>query len=529
MTAMTDSNDQDIIDNAEGIIERFGGIRPMAGKMNVPVTTVQGWKKRNVIPGNRRREVMEAARSNNIDLSGLIEGAANENAAAPDKVAAPERGNPDRGDNVVLSVKKDRIAPPAQTPNDDMMAQIRKAQDMAITKSAWFTVVFVGAAIGLSAFLLWPNKQMMAENGAQVALLQQDVAGIKEQQSFLKKLIPDDLEQRFERVQDQTLALQDTVVVLAAQMDNMAAGVAAAPGAAVMDGLDALETGAVMLSAPEQLVSLLEKIKTLQGSEAGQNQLAAAVDAALGLVTSGTVPDEGMEQALQSNPALEQTLQGVSPQDIKAAVLLLGLTQFRDSMNRSAPFADDLALVQGLLDNSDPALQTAVERLAPQAEKGVLSPDGLKGEFKALAGDIVVASLKGEDVSVREKALARLNDVLQIEKDGALITGTDTQAVIARAQSRLDAGDIQGAITELQSLEGGAAETAAPWIDQARMTLTAGQVQTLFADKAAEFVGTGPGIERLIQEIGKLAPARHVYKDEASGVTILEQKPSIAP
>ena len=32
------------IENAEEVIKLFGGIRPMASKMDVPVTTVQGWK-----------------------------------------------------------------------------------------------------------------------------------------------------------------------------------------------------------------------------------------------------------------------------------------------------------------------------------------------------------------------------------------------------------------------------------------------------------------------------------------------------
>ena len=49
------------LENAEAIIEMFGGIRPMATKINVPVTTVQGWKKRNVIPGARREEILRVA------------------------------------------------------------------------------------------------------------------------------------------------------------------------------------------------------------------------------------------------------------------------------------------------------------------------------------------------------------------------------------------------------------------------------------------------------------------------------------
>ena len=50
--------DLDALKNASVIIERFGGIRPMAAKVGAPVTTVQGWKKRDVIPGTRRDDVV---------------------------------------------------------------------------------------------------------------------------------------------------------------------------------------------------------------------------------------------------------------------------------------------------------------------------------------------------------------------------------------------------------------------------------------------------------------------------------------
>jgi len=84
------TNKSNAIENAEIIIERFGGIRPMASKINVPVTTVQGWKKRNVIPGTRRADIMNAAQDLNIDLTDVLSGApvSNQNKeTAPKKVA----------------------------------------------------------------------------------------------------------------------------------------------------------------------------------------------------------------------------------------------------------------------------------------------------------------------------------------------------------------------------------------------------------------------------------------------------------
>ena len=51
---------------AQPVIQRFGGIRPMAQKLGVPVSTVQGWKERGAIPANRREEVLAAASRHNI-------------------------------------------------------------------------------------------------------------------------------------------------------------------------------------------------------------------------------------------------------------------------------------------------------------------------------------------------------------------------------------------------------------------------------------------------------------------------------
>ena len=44
----------------------------MASKINVPVTTVQGWKKRNVIPGTRRADILNAALELNIDITDIV-------------------------------------------------------------------------------------------------------------------------------------------------------------------------------------------------------------------------------------------------------------------------------------------------------------------------------------------------------------------------------------------------------------------------------------------------------------------------
>lgn len=49
-------------------IEQFGGIRPMAAKIGVAVTTVQGWKNRATIPTDRWDAITAAAAKHGVDL-----------------------------------------------------------------------------------------------------------------------------------------------------------------------------------------------------------------------------------------------------------------------------------------------------------------------------------------------------------------------------------------------------------------------------------------------------------------------------
>lgn len=59
----------------DAVIERFGGIRPMASKLDVPVTTVQGWKERGQIPERRWPEIEAAAARHGVSLASIDGGA----------------------------------------------------------------------------------------------------------------------------------------------------------------------------------------------------------------------------------------------------------------------------------------------------------------------------------------------------------------------------------------------------------------------------------------------------------------------
>ncbi|EWY40675.1 hypothetical protein N825_35250 [Skermanella stibiiresistens SB22] len=122
---------------AERIIEKFGGIRPMAHKLGMPVTTVQGWKKRGAIPSARHPDLLTAAGRHKItlDQSELDAAAPVDERTADDSspigIVTPERVSPD--------------LPPADAPALDTPASDTAPSDTPSTRSTAAAMPWSGA------------------------------------------------------------------------------------------------------------------------------------------------------------------------------------------------------------------------------------------------------------------------------------------------------------------------------------------------------------------------------------------------
>ncbi len=534
MTSVDSSNPNDLepLSPAEPIIEAFGGIRPMASKMGVAVTTVQGWKKRDTIPAPRVQAVFDCAKLFEISLPRIMPEAAAESTIAietPDKPLSDitpseidtfyetgitsdnEPSQPQQTTSPPLSETKETGSQAFSTPpphfagasTNDIMDIIAQAERRAVKKSLWFSSALVAVIAGLLILLFWPESPEITPDEREAAIakmqslqsevdgIQGDLAHIKEKQGFFGSVIPKDLNERLDALKAQASDTKNNASSLIQDMQAASNDLLNGQTGALRSHMAALEAQLDQLGNIPLMANLTQRYDAFTATVGGQSLLEQSTDELSSLLSRNDLSlEDTLDSARTTSPALNQTLEGVPKQDLKAAALLLTMTQLRSSLNReNEAFDGDLALLRKLVgDNAE--LNQAIDKLAPHAQSGVLTPSGLSDELRSLTGEVVVASLKGEDVSIKDRAKARLNAVLQIEQDGELVTNTQTQSTLAQTQNLIAQGDIAGAIAQMQTLDGAAAKAAQPWMNQANAALLAQEFKkTLSGVLAAKSAG----------------------------------------
>jgi uroporphyrinogen-III synthase len=220
--------------------------------------------------------------------------------------------------------------------------------------------------------------------------------------------------------------------------------------------------------------------KAVAGVERGLAELRAAPAAEPG-------PEaEAAERAAQENAALLaelgarlEALESGARAEAAAApgreALLVAVGQLREALRGSGPFAAELEVVDSL-GAGQPEVERAVAEISPFAARGVATEEELKARFAAVAGAVVRASAAPEDATLTEEVLSRAAALVTVRRTGADVPGDSPEAVAARAEARLGAGDLAGAVAELETLTGPPAAAAETWLDDARARLQAESV-----------------------------------------------------
>lgn len=512
---------------AEDIITRFGGIRPLAKKLGLTPSTVQGWKQRDSIPENRLDEILELAAEEGIEIcetapvapedtlpesaavlpenrtvsqtmSRTVSGSAAAQHASEKAARYLDSGNdiiiPDdrrSGDRRSFSDRRagvDRrkgLDPNYKGPERRSGVQRRTGvdrrafQDRRRRQVVWQTKWnFVERMIMTAAmlymlittafiFMMKPEYDAIQERINRVAAIEKrlndlgiELTDIQRGNAINSPSYAGLLHQKLEKLEQRTDTISKTV-----------GAIGQIGGSAIGSRIEKLE------SQYSSLSGLMNRIDSMTGQGEKQtvdesvNNLRNVIQHMQGDVAR---LDDAVADARNKNAELARLLQDVSRQDLGAAAMLLALGQFRESVGSGRPFKEDLQIIRDLVGNS-PELRAAIDRMAPYAESGVLTPDALQSEFGDLATDIIAAGLTGEDLSLGDLATQRLSSMVTVTKDGKRILTPNHPITntVNTAHEQILKGDVRGAVQTLQKLEGPAGRAAEKWVQKARAMLLA--------------------------------------------------------
>jgi uroporphyrinogen-III synthase len=182
-------------------------------------------------------------------------------------------------------------------------------------------------------------------------------------------------------------------------------------------------------------------------------------------------PDPGLDRRLQ---AMEERLAALARLDRAAGaereaarrIALAGAAaSLRHAVAGPGGYQAALDAARALAEG-DANVLAALDTLAPAAAQGRPTINSLRERFAVLAPELLRAPVE-TDSPWYGRAWDRIAGLVSVRRVGE-VTGDDVEAIVARAEVKLNAGDLPGAVTELDLLPPGPAGRAKNWLGDAR-------------------------------------------------------------
>lgn len=277
---------------------------------------------------------------------------------------------------------------------------------------------------------------------------------------------------------------QEELAALKAQVDELAGQIGSGANAGNQGGTQPEDTRLAELTA--RLDEIEQEVSGLEDPSARLSEL----DSRLSAAEQGVAAVPALESRVSAElSALSAALPTGPSEDAGDAAMFLALLQLREALSGSGAFETELRLVDGLA-AEDADLKAALAPLSAHAATGIPGLPGLRVSFDEMAGRVVAAARGGETDDWIAKTVRKVSEAVTIRPVG-LVEGDDAGAVLARAEVKLDTGDLAGAVAELDGLAGSAAEGAAAWRRDAENRMEAQKALSLLAARAATLIGLG--------------------------------------
>ena len=443
------SNGKPSIPDSE-IIDRFGGIRPMASKLGVAVTTVQGWKERGHIPQGRFPQIIEAAARHGVDI-----GLETARAPRPVKTAPEKEPEPLAAERIEAKEPEPKPQPkpqpkfrPEPVPEPAPAEEMKSATPTAAPARpgggvSWIALIVVAVLLGGAVLTspLWQSKLYPGMGGgsgsADAGRLDEIAAGLADIEASMKNL-GRDLDAGERELSDRIDALEggggEAGAAFAGQLAAIEQGMSD-----LVRKLDELESseGDALESMKTALNRADAAIGGLRDDVAELTQAARALQDGLASI-GGNIGDlEGRVTTLETRPV--QTGE-------KIAAMVLALGQVEGAMNSGRPYRAALERLE-LLGREDPVISEsgAVATLSPWADHGISDRLILRSRFAELAPDIDRALSGAEEGNWLDNVWNSIAGLITVRR----IDGSDPSP-IAQAERALERGDLEGVATAFE-------------------------------------------------------------------------------
>ncbi len=152
----------------------------------------------------------------------------------------------------------------------------------------------------------------------------------------------------------------------------------------------------------------------------------------------------------------------------KSGAAAIAFANLREAVDSGQPYAAELAALN--------AVAPKLGELGPlpsRADTGIPTAATLAGDLRAKVQTGGAGAPGAADASFLDSVIASAKSAVRVRRVDAAPTGSEPDAVLARAEAALDQGDLAGAVKEVSALPPASRETLAPWLENARARLSA--------------------------------------------------------
>jgi hypothetical protein len=152
----------------------------------------------------------------------------------------------------------------------------------------------------------------------------------------------------------------------------------------------------------------------------------------------------------------------------KSGAAAIAFANLREAVASGRPYASELAALNAVA----PKLGD-LGVLPSRADTGIPTASALAEDLRAKMQTGEAGAPGAGDASFIDSVIASAKSAVRVRRVDAAPTGSEPDAVLARAEAALDEGNLAGAVKEVEALPPAAREPLAPWLETARARLSA--------------------------------------------------------